>query len=328
MAGLYETDALRPEWLPDWIEIATGEARPSKTIHHDRGEIYLLDLSSTFAAAALSVEELSRIFLGAADKNRVVLDMCAAPGGKGILAWRYLNPSLIVANEVIRKRTAQLISNYQRCLIDPAIVSSCDPGLLAKLIPGRADLVIVDAPCSGQSLLLKGLAAPGAFHSATVALNERRQRRILANSAKTALPGGFLLYSTCTFSREENESNVEWFCKSFPNFSATEIPLLSRYRSTLSEEPTYRLAPYHGFGAGAFVALFRNNEVQDSLDPLTPDSVTKLVWPVWSSPSIRRHETPPSKSLRDHSGDGSDSKRGQGRIRGDRGGRARNRYPR
>jgi 16S rRNA C967 or C1407 C5-methylase (RsmB/RsmF family) len=279
VAEAYERNAERPRWLPSWIDVAAESARPGKLPAHEAGEIYVLDLSSTFAAAPLALVGTTA---------RCVLDVCAAPGGKGILAWRYCNPEVLIANEVIRKRTAQLISNYQRCAIDPAIVCSCDPGLLSTLIPGHVDLAIVDAPCSGQSLVLKGMAAPGAFHPATIAMNERRQRRILAHSAATVRPGGYLLYATCTFSREENEDNAEWFCKKFPEFAALEVPLLTQFRSALSDLPTYRLFPHHGFGAGAFVALFRRAESDGDGGgiALTPDNVTATVWPVWRSRSV------------------------------------------
>lgn len=279
VVGGYERHCERPMWLPPWIDVAAESARPGKAPEHDAGDIYVLDLSSTFAVAPLSS-------VGSA--VQCVLDVCAAPGGKGILAWRYCSPHVIIANEVIRKRTAQLIANYQRCSIDPAIVCSCDPGLLSSLMPQAADLVIVDAPCSGQSLVLKGMAAPGAFHPATIAMNERRQRRILAHSAATVKPGGYLLYATCTFSREENEDNAEWFCKKFAEFSALEVPTLAPYRSALSNLPTYRLFPHHGCGAGAFVALFRRVEgdgVKGSMQ-LTKESVTATVWPVWRSRSV------------------------------------------
>jgi len=276
VSDLYQRHDNRPGWLPAWIEVAADSARPGKLSEHDAGDLYILDLSSTFALAPLSI---------VAERVQSILDVCAAPGGKGILAWRYCAPDLIIANEVIRKRTAQLIANYKRCKIAPAMVSSCDPGLLAKLIPNRAGLVIVDAPCSGQSLVLKGMAAPGAFHPATISMNERRQRRILANSAQTVSPGGYLIYSTCTFSREENEDNVEWFCKKFPEFAALEVPMLDGYRSPLSELATYRLFPHHGFGAGAFVAIFRRDGEGLGLGdlPLTEANIADSVWPVWRS---------------------------------------------
>ncbi len=280
----YERYPERPQWLPSWIDVAADSARPGKSAQHDTGEIYVLDLSSTFAVAPLAL-------VGTA--ARCVVDVCAAPGGKGIVAWRYCSPDIVIANEVIRKRTAQLIANYQRCGIDPALVCSCDPGLLATLIPHQADLVIVDAPCSGQSLVLKGMAAPGAFHPATISMNERRQRRILAHSATTVRPGGYLLYSTCTFSREENEDNTEWFCKKFPDFTPLEVPTLEPYRSGLSDIPTYRLFPHHGYGAGAFTVLFRRAESVDinGAMPLTPGTVTATVWPVWRSKSVVDNRT-------------------------------------
>ncbi len=284
--GLYQRHAVRPEWLPPWIDVAADSARPGKTAEHEAGELYVLDLSSTFAVAPLSTVHQTQ---------SCILDVCAAPGGKGILAWRYCQPGIIIGNEVIRKRTAQLIANYKRCAIDPAIVTCCDPGLLATLIPGQVGLVIVDAPCSGQSLVLKGLAAPGAFHPATISMNERRQRRILANSAATVMPGGYLLYATCTFSSEENEDNVEWFARKFPHFSALEVASLEPFRSRLSDVPSYRLFPHHGYGAGAFVALFRcAKDVPGATSELGAhseigaDNVAATVWPIWSSVNVTR----------------------------------------
>ncbi len=283
--GIFERHSNRPEWLPSWIEVAADAERPGRSAAHEAGAFYVLDLSSTFAVAPLAAVSRS----ARSTPGQVILDMCAAPGGKGILAWRYCKPQVLVGNEVIRKRTAQLIANYQRCAIDPAIVCTCDPGLIANLVPSRIDLVIVDAPCSGQSLVLKGLAAPGAFHPATISMNERRQRRILANAATTVRPGGYLLYSTCTFSREENEDNVEWLCRKFTEFSALEVPALTRYRSALSAVPSYRLFPHHGYGAGAFVALMHRQESdagkERAIEPITALNVAKTIWPIWRSPS-------------------------------------------
>ena len=267
----------RPEWLPEWIDVAAEGERPGKLTAHDEGSIYCMDLSSTFACAALSAIE---------DVVSIVVDVCASPGGKGIVARRYLEPNLLVGNEVIGKRTAQLISNYKRCHIDPSIVTSLDPERLGEEVPERADLVVVDAPCSGQSLVLKGMAAPGAFHPATIGMNERRQRRILAHSSKIVAPGGYLLYATCTFSREENEQNVEWFIKTFPEFSAVSVPRLEAYQSALSNIPTYRLLPQHGKGAGAFCALLRKSSSQELTHRDSPESVSARLRAAWRSPTL------------------------------------------
>lgn len=264
----------RPAWLAPWIDIASPNANPGKTEEHDSGRIYCLDLSSAFALTPIVMLK---------DLKGVLLDMCASPGGKGIVSWRSMCPDFVIANEVIGKRTAALISNYNRCHISPAMVTSCDSGLLASLIPAVANVVIVDAPCSGQSLIVKGMSAPGAFHRATIAMNERRQRRILANSATLVHPGGYLLYSTCTFSVEENEKNVEWFCKTFPEFSSVSVSALDTFRSKLTSEYSYRLFPNDGFGAGAFCCLFkRDGEPASSTDERIRE-VTSKVRPVWSS---------------------------------------------
>lgn len=266
----------RPGWLPTWVSVAAEGDRPGKSPAHDAGEIYCLDLSSTFACAALS---------GMQNRAAVIVDVCASPGGKGIMARRCLTPDLLVGNEVIGKRTAQLIANYKRCGIDPSVVTSLDPEVLGREIPKAADLVIVDAPCSGQSLVLKGMAAPGAFHPATIGMNERRQRRILAHSQNVVAPGGSLLYSTCTFSREENEQNVEWFLRTFPHFKAVDVPSLKGYQSHLSEEPCYRLWPQAGEGAGAFCALFEREE-ESSLVNRSADSVLAQIRTAWRSPTL------------------------------------------
>lgn len=276
----------QPSWLPAWIDVAAEGERPGRSELHERGDIYCLDLSSTFACAAFSEISISA---------PLVIDVCAAPGGKGILAHRYLSPRFTVANEVIRKRTAPLISNYKRCLIDPAIVVSYDPQKLAEICGPVADVVIVDAPCSGQSLVMKDKAAPGAFHPATISMNERRQRRILAHSRTLVTEGGYLLYSTCTFSRDENEDIVEWFLERFPDFEAVPVASLASFASHLSNVPCYRLWPHQGLGAGSFAALFRRKPETEIASPMEirerrgvdeRDASMHNLWTTWRSPAL------------------------------------------
>lgn len=268
---------LKPAWAPEWIDVVMERERPGKSQEHDQGDIYCLDLSSVFACAPLAEVK---------ERVGVIVDVCAAPGGKGILSRRYLNPDILIGNEVIRKRTAQLISNYKRCRIDPAIVTSCDPSALGSLLEEKAHLVLVDAPCSGQSLVLKDLAAPGAFHPATISMNERRQRRILAHSARMVVPGGYLLYATCTFSPEENERNIEWFIRQFPDFESVVVPRLSAHLSGLTQLSCYRLFPQEGWGAGSFCCLLRRTGSYSTQVTLTSDSVLSEIRSVWHSSGI------------------------------------------
>ena len=115
-----------------------------------------------------------------------------------------------------RKRTAALVSNLCRCCIRDAEVVSQDSALLADGIGATANLVIVDAPGSGQSLVHRGKKSPGCFHPVTIKMNSNRQRRILANAVRLITPRGFLAYLTCTYLLKENERNVECLLKNYP----------------------------------------------------------------------------------------------------------------
>ncbi|MBX7143902.1 MAG: RsmB/NOP family class I SAM-dependent RNA methyltransferase [Oligoflexia bacterium] len=244
-----------PEWRPTFVDRVGTGARPGSHPLHEQGAFYCLDFSSVFSASAVcAFPEL----VGAK-----VVDICAAPGGKSIFAWRAASPSILISNEVIGKRTGALISNLVRCKIRNARVVRHDPEVLAEILGTSADLVIVDAPCSGQSLIAKGEDSPGCFHPATINMNANRQRRIISNSAKVVAGGGMLMYMTCTYAREENEGVLEWFVKKNPSFRALSVPHLEAHHSTLSSLPCYRLWPQQGLGAGAFVAVLRCEEERD-----------------------------------------------------------------
>ena len=239
---------------PDFVDrVAPGE-RPGSLPDHQAGKYYCLDFSSIFMAAPLL--EVRRDF-AAAGVRPYVIDLCASPGGKSIFAWRTLAPEMLVANEVMGKRLGALISNIERCRISPAIISHRDPAWWSEHAPDGADVVIVDAPCSGQSLPFRGIEALGAFHPALVTKNSLRQRRILAHAGAVVRPGGFLLYTTCTFSRRENEGVLEWFTRKFEQFVPVEITALEQFRSELTSVPAYRLFPFTGIGAGGFTVLLK-----------------------------------------------------------------------
>lgn len=240
-------DGLSPSWSGDFVHRLSADSEPGKHPWHEEGRYYCLDFSSVFAASPL---------LGLGRAPQRALDLCAAPGGKTILAWLSSRPEFLLANEVIGKRLGILRHNLARCRV-PVYTQRLNPADLAVLAPGGFDLVLVDAPCSGQSLLVRGTENLGCFHPATIQLNARRQRRILAEAVKVLAPGGFLLYSTCTFSLEENERIVEWLCRVEPRLVPQSLPHLEAWRSPHGAWPCYRMNPHQGLGAGAFVAFFQ-----------------------------------------------------------------------
>ena len=234
-------------WQPEFVQAVAPGERPGRHALHDQGAYYCLDLSSVFEASALC----------GLPTGGTVVDVCAAPGGKTVFAHRALGPERLIANEVIGKRLGPLTGNLKRCAV-PAETRCADPARLAEELAGQASVVLVDAPCSGQSLLARGQDNPGAFHPVNVNSCANRQKRILAESVRLLAPGGFLLYSTCTYAKEENEDVISWLRVRFPELTPQELPTHERHRSPHADFPCYRLWPETGFGAGGFLTLLKH----------------------------------------------------------------------
>jgi 16S rRNA C967 or C1407 C5-methylase (RsmB/RsmF family) len=247
-------------WQPEWVDRLAIAQKPGQHPLHQQGFYYCLDFSSVFAASVL---------LAIPTPIQFAVDMCASPGGKSLFIGQSLHPSLLMSNEVIGKRMGALISNLKRCTKSPGDTStnstnltlSLDSKILAHELFQTADLVLVDAPCTGQSLLAKGDKAPGCFHSVNINKNANRQKRILANSAQIVGPQGYLAYMTCAYSLEENEHVASWFLTRFPSFQPISIPYLETHQSTFYDLPCYRIFPQDRLGAGSFTMLFQNIEV-------------------------------------------------------------------
>lgn len=267
-----------PVWLPESVELALAGVKTGKSPAYLAGEVYPLDFSSVITGSAmLAARE------GLPDSPRV-LDLCAAPGGKSILASVLLTPGLLLANEVEGKRLGILRHNLARCRLARTFTQRLASEEFARLAPAAFDLVLVDAPCSGQSLLAKGMDNPGCFHPATVKGNARRQRRILEAAGATVAPGGFLLYTTCTFSLRENEEAVEKFLAASPVFEAVAVSHLDAFRSPFSNHPAYRVYPHRSPGAGGFAMLLRRRGERPPLEA-TPLPSLLLDYPVGDSSS-------------------------------------------
>lgn len=239
-----------PEWVPAFVrERQAGDE-----------SAYGLDLSSVWEMRPL--EMVGR-------PVRRLLDLCAAPGGKSLLAARWVAPEFHLANELVPKRLGILRHNLARCGVT-AFTQRLDPRQLADAAPAGFDLVLVDAPCSGQSLVARGIENQGCFHPATIKGNAMRQRGILASAAACVAPGGWLLYSTCTFSPDENEKNMVWFGRKQVDFEALAVAGMEAWQSARAPHPCYTLYPHQGLGSGGFCCLWQRRGGPAALPELDP----------------------------------------------------------
>lgn len=231
------------------------------------GRYYVQEASSMFVAHAIKV-------LGLHERRLIALDLCAAPGGKSTLLNTYLHrDSLLIANELIKARATVLADNLIRWGHSNTIVSNNDPSAFRHL-PGYIDLMLVDAPCSGSGMFRKDRQAINEWSEAVVQLCSERQRRILADSLPALREGGILLYSTCSYSIEENEHIADWLCETQGMEPLSlSIPGAWGIEQTRSDKhacPGYRFYPHKLRGEGFFLAAFRKASKQSTFDRRKP----------------------------------------------------------
>ena len=179
------------------------EERPSFTFDplFHAGYYYVQEASSMF------IEHVVRKLVSA---PVACLDLCAAPGGKSVSLLSALpEGSLLVSNEIIRQRANVLSETLTKFGHPNAVVTQNSPADFAAF-PGLFDLILVDAPCSGEGMFRKDEVAIQEWSPQNVKMCAARQRDILSDVWPTLKPGGLLIYSTCTFNRDENEDNVRW----------------------------------------------------------------------------------------------------------------------
>lgn len=234
-------------WLPPRVFVPeSGEEKPTAHPDYAAGLYYVLDLSSCWESACLAQ----------VPPPASSLDMCAAPGGKTMLMAARFGALNHTANEVHAGRRGILRQNLQQCGYPQVRVTGNRPDQWSR--SGECfDLVLVDAPCSGQSLLCKGIRNPGCLSSSMVNGNAKRQKGIMLSVLPCVNSGGHVVYTTCTYDPEENEKVMAYILKRHADWEAVEIPLLSTFSSSLVDFPAYRLLPEHGYGAGGFCCLLR-----------------------------------------------------------------------
>lgn len=212
---------------------------------HHGGAFYVQEPSASSAVTALDPQPGDR-----------VLDLCAAPGGKSTqIAALLQGKGLLWSNEVVRSRVSILLSNMERMGVGNGVVSSCRPDRLCDGLAGFFDRVLVDAPCSGEGMFRRDRQAVDEWSEEHVKACAARQLAILDSAAQAVRQNGVLVYSTCTFSKEENEDTVTAFLTQHPEF-ALEDTGCTFGRPGIGMVQTRRIFPMDG-GEGHFVARLR-----------------------------------------------------------------------
>lgn len=180
---------------------------------HHAGLFYFQEPSAMSAVTVLDVRP-----------GMKVLDLCAAPGGKSTQAAAKLaGDGFILCNEIIPSRAMILLSNIERCGVRNAAVTNEKTDKLCSRLSGYFDRVLVDAPCSGEGMFRRDPEAAKEWTAGSPAACAKRQAGILDDAAKAVAPGGVLVYSTCTFSPDENEGVVDAFLKTHSDFEIEDI---------------------------------------------------------------------------------------------------------
>lgn len=227
--------------------------------YHHAGMIYIQDPAAMSAVASVDIEP-----------DWKVLDLCAAPGGKSTQAASKLENGLLVSNEIIPSRCKILTGNIERMGIRNAITTCSDVKRLSDLFGEEFDLVIVDAPCSGEGMFRKDETAINEWSPVNVKICADRQDEILSYAKDFVCEGGYLLYSTCTYSPEENELCVDRFLSENKNFELVEVNECVKkvtadgvsFDGCRTENISFcrRFYPHVSKGEGQFVALLKKTD--------------------------------------------------------------------
>lgn len=246
--------------------------RPGKHPHYHAGLYYMQEPSAMVPAELLGVEPGDR-----------VLDLCAAPGGKSTqLAAKLNGDGVLVTNDNARERTKALAKNVELAGIRNAVVLNEEPANIARCFPEWFDKILVDAPCSGEGMFRKDESMIAEWEKHSVERCSTMQRDILRHAAAMLAPGGTLVYSTCTFSPEENEAQIAELLAACPELEVVPVPLDHGWApgrpEWVSEEAaaelsearlaslagTVRLWPHLTEGEGHYAAVLRKSGERES----------------------------------------------------------------
>lgn len=232
---------------------------------HHAGMIYVQEPAAMAPAECLEIQ-----------KDWKILDMCAAPGGKSSQLKNKLSENgILVSNEIIPSRCKILTGNIERLGLQNTVTTCMDSLKIANTFPKTFDLIMVDAPCSGEGMFRKEEIAINEWSTENVKKCAERQQQILENATLALKDGGYIIYATCTFSLEENEMTIDAFLNSHPEFEL--IPVGEEVKKVTADgiffdgchthniSYTRRFYPHKSKGEGQFMAVLHNkNENRDT----------------------------------------------------------------
>ncbi len=226
--------------------------------YHHAGLLYVQEPGAMAPAECVDVEP-----------DWCVLDLCAAPGGKSTqLKMKLGENGVLVSNEIISSRCKILTGNIERLGLQNVVVTCMDSARIADTFPSTFDLVMVDAPCSGEGMFRKEEVAVEEWSEANVQMCAKRQAEILENAVKCLKSGGIIVYATCTFSLEENEMTVDAFLQNHPEFEL--VPVHERVAEYTCDGIRFegcktenihlarRFYPHKAKGEGQFMAVLQH----------------------------------------------------------------------
>ncbi len=235
-----------------------GDSHPGKHPLHEAGVWYIQEASAMAPPLFMDLKPGLR-----------VLDLCASPGGKSTeIAALMEGRGFLLSNEIIRDRALVLSLNIERMGIKNTLVTNETPERLSACFEGFFDRILVDAPCSGEGMFRKDPKAADEWSTDNVRMCAERQRMILGEAVKMLSPGGLLVYSTCTFSREEDEETASSFLNENEDIfvldpeSLKRIPEGFEKTEIVCDDPSrggcgIRIWPHKAGGEGHFFAVFK-----------------------------------------------------------------------
>lgn len=238
-------------WIPNGFYYEDA-SNPAKHPHYYAGLYYLQEPSAMTPASRLPVKPGDRI-----------LDLCAAPGGKATeLAARLCGQGMLLANDISHSRAKALLKNLEMQGVENMFVTSEDPERLVQIYPEYFDGILLDAPCSGEGMFRKEHSMIGYWKEHGPEFYVPVQEKLIRQAMKMLRPGGYLLYSTCTFSIKENEGVIGSFLKEFPEMELCSVLPYEGFSPGISVEGLdlsgcIHIFPHRMEGEGHFLALLR-----------------------------------------------------------------------